>query len=309
MDLLDEALKLHDGDAILTVTLFAQRTLNRNKFLELIVTRPVAARQLANYLESRSQFADLAELLTSLGQHERAAVIHYGQACKVSSLEARTRKIKALLQSHFNGHPDNGLLIQHLHLLERISPVIEADARNAEIAGDPFLSKIDPANETVLRTLLYFCYHHWAAAENLLHSPAALRKVHALTEKQFTWTALNARAQRKAWKDCEQLVVTKGWLGGRKTKAVVAADGVVRVLSSHAAPPDVLQPYLELVDDVEERESLGRKCGVPQVVVDCLVQQRDRAALERFRARLKTHSPEWFYADHALNTSNTKWKN
>ena len=44
VDLLDEALKLHDGDAILAVTLFAQRTLNRNKFLELIVTRPAAAR-------------------------------------------------------------------------------------------------------------------------------------------------------------------------------------------------------------------------------------------------------------------------
>ena len=37
--------------------------------------------------------------------------------------------------------------------------------------------RIDPANETVLRTLLYFCYHHWNTAENLLHSPAALRKV------------------------------------------------------------------------------------------------------------------------------------
>ena len=40
---------------------------------------------------------------------------------------------------------------QHLHLLERISPVIEADARNADIAGNAVLSRIDPANETVLR--------------------------------------------------------------------------------------------------------------------------------------------------------------
>ena len=69
-------------------------------------------RQLANHLEARSQFADLADLLTSLGQHDRAAVIHYGQACRVSSLEARTKKIKSLLQSHFNGHPDSNLLIQ-----------------------------------------------------------------------------------------------------------------------------------------------------------------------------------------------------
>ena len=49
---------------------------------------------------------------------------------------------------------------------------------------------------------------------------------------------------------------------------------------------------------------------MPHVVVDCLVQQRDRVALQRYQAqRLKSHSPEWFYADQILNTSNTKWKN
>ena len=47
-------------------------------------------------------------------------------------------------------------------------------------------------------------------------------------------------------------------MGGRKTKSVVAADGVVRVLSSHGAPADVLHTHLNLVDDVEERESLAR---------------------------------------------------
>ncbi len=103
--------------------------------------------------------------------------------------------------------------------------------------------------------------------------------------------------------------MTKGWLGGRKTKSVVAADGVVRILHASGAPPDVLQQYLELVDDVEEREALARKCSAPHVVVDCLVAQRDRAGLQRYRDRLTSHSPEWFYADHAINTSNTKWKN
>jgi hypothetical protein len=192
-DLLDEALKLHDGDAILTVTLFAQRTLNRSKFLELLVTRPVAARHLANYLETRMQISELSDLLTSLGQHEKAAIVHYKQACAIQSLEARTKRIKSILQSQFNGHPDSNLLIQHLHLLERISPVIESDARDQSVAGDPLLPSLNPRNETVLDTLLYFCYHHWGKGENLLHSPAGLKKVHGLSEKQFTWIALIAR--------------------------------------------------------------------------------------------------------------------
>lgn len=140
------------------------------------------------------------------------------------------RRIKSTLQSHFHGHPDAGLLIQHLHLLERISPVIEADKRNEAIVQDPVLPCLDPRNETVLATLLYFCYHHWGVGENLLHSPQALRKIHNLSEKQFTWIAVLARAKRQSWKDVESLVVTKSWLGGKKTKAAISIDGVVRIL-------------------------------------------------------------------------------
>ena len=74
VDLLDEALKLHDGDAILAVTLFAQKTLNRNKFLELIVTRPAAARdaiQSLGHLPAGGKSHDLQlienEIICSLG--------------------------------------------------------------------------------------------------------------------------------------------------------------------------------------------------------------------------------------------------
>ena len=40
--------------------------------------------------------------------------------------------------------------------------------------------------------------------------------MHKLTDKQFTWVSLRARARREAWVDCEKLVVGKGWLGGKK---------------------------------------------------------------------------------------------
>ena len=72
------------------MTLFLRKTLSRSRFLELLSTRPTAVRHLANYLEARSEVADATDLLTSLGQHERAAIIHYKQACAVQSLEARS---------------------------------------------------------------------------------------------------------------------------------------------------------------------------------------------------------------------------
>ena len=60
----------------------------------------------------------------------------------------------------------------------------------------------------MLKTLVYLSTHHYAVAENLLHSPLAPRKIHRLTNKQFTWATLRAKVE--AWTDCENLVVGKG---------------------------------------------------------------------------------------------------
>ena len=45
--------------------------------------------------------------------------------------------------------------------------VIEADSRNADIAGNAVPALVDPDNETVLTMLLYFCSNNNALA--LLH--------------------------------------------------------------------------------------------------------------------------------------------
>ncbi len=66
-------------------------------------------------------------------------------------------------------------------------------------------------------------------------------QMHKLSEQQFIWAALIARARRKAWKDCEALTVTKGWLGGKKVKSVVEPEAVTKLLHQEGAPPDVLQ--------------------------------------------------------------------
>ena len=70
---------------------------------------------------------------------------------------------------------------------------------------------------SVLRTLVYLSTHHYQAAENLLHSPLAMRKMHRLTDKQLTWVVLRAGERVEAWGDCEKLVVEKeGRMGGKK---------------------------------------------------------------------------------------------
>ena len=114
---------------------------------------------------------------------------------------------------------------------------------------------------------------------------------------------------RVQWKDCEELVLTKGWLGGRKARGSIDVAQVVKLLHKHGATADVLQVFLPLVDSLEEREDLAKKLSVHTVVVDVLVLNRDRIALESYKSKLVPQSREWFYADNALGVSNTKWKN
>ena len=110
--------------------------------------------------------------------------------------DERVRRIKGLLQqTSFTRHPDSNYLIEHVHLLERLNPVVASDAKNSEIIsrqGQLDIPSLNP-NSTVLQALFYLNYFHFGEPENLLSSPAALKKVHKLTEKQSLWIATTAR--------------------------------------------------------------------------------------------------------------------
>merc|ERR1712080_109047 len=119
---------------------------------------------------------------------------------------------------------------EQINLCERLAPVIASEVAEVDRGASSL------ANASVLKFLHYLSSHHYNAAENLLHSPLALRKMHKLTDKQFTWVALRARAAAGAWEDCEALVVGKGWLGRRKAIGSVSPADVVTVLAAAGAP-------------------------------------------------------------------------
>ena len=83
--------------------------------------------------------------------------------------------------------------------------------------------------------------------------------MHNLTEKQFTWVCLRARANVEAWEDCQELVVGKGWLGGKKVKGGVSPGEVTTVLAAAGAPVSILTVLLGLVDNLEDRLELAKK--------------------------------------------------
>ena len=88
------------------------------------------------------------------------------------------------------------------------------------------------------------------------------------------WPCLVGRSQRVAWQDCEALALAKGWLGGKKIKADIDPLDVSRLLHSKEAPPKVLRVFVELIEDLDERQKFARKVGIHTVVVDVFVALR-----------------------------------
>jgi len=300
--LLDTALEYGDGDAILTVTMMLKNTLKKSKFHSLMASRQEAADRLVAHLVTRLELGEVVELLQALDRSHQAGVVAYRQQSTSPNLEIKVRSLKQLL-SNLRGHIDSDAVLEQINLCERLAPVIASEVAEVDRGASGL------GSASVLKFLHYLSSHHYSAGENLLHSPQALRKMHKLTDKQFTWVALRARASQGAWADCEALVVGKGWLGGRKARGGVSPGEVVSLLAAARSPVETLAAVLLLVENPEERMALGKKVGVASVVVDGLLAQKDRLALLSYQNTMTPNSRDWFYADNALKNSNVKWRN
>ena len=301
--LLDTALEWGDGDVILAVTQMLRSTLKRSKFISLISSRQEAADHLIADMIVRHQLNEVIDLLNSLDRNYEAGVIAYKQAVNTSNLQVRSRNLKQLLNVNIKSHIDSDLIMEQIHLSERMCPVISSEVGHLDRNPNSL------TNASVLKCLQYLAKYHFNTPENLLQSPAAIKKMHNLTDKQFTWVCLRARANVEAWQDCQELVVGKGWLGGKKVKGGVSPGEVTTVLAAAGAPVSILTVLLGLVDNLEDRLDLAKKVGVGSVVVDVLVAQKDRNAIHSYQASLTPNSQDWFYAENALKSSSVRWKN
>lgn len=67
-----------------------------------------------------------------------------------------------------SSHVDANLVLEQINLLERVSPIIAAEATQPD-------RQAASLNSSVLRALLYLSHHYHAAPENLLHSPEVVQ--------------------------------------------------------------------------------------------------------------------------------------
>ncbi|KAL4237699.1 spermatogenesis-defective protein 39 [Mactra antiquata] len=313
--LLDKAIASHDGNAIIAAVIFMKRTLTDALFNLELLRRPVAVDQYLAYLKAHYNLNAYANMLEMLNRTEELAMFKYKQSVSVNDPAAKIQRVKGCLQSYFEMSPslqhECGLLKQQVSLLERQRPVdvgdemIEQEGKHLVFRQHPRKASI--INMPVITTLFYCCIYHYEEPENYLSSPASLRKEHQLTEKQYIWTAVRARAMLRRWPDIEALFLTKGFFGS-KMKSVIGFDKVASILHKADAPPEILNKYLQLVDDVDRRLEIAQKMQCHDAVIETYRNQRDRQSLQTYFSRLKPNSREWYVAQGVLNDQTVKWK-
>jgi len=315
--LLDCAIKMHDGNAITAAVLFLKRTIRQRVLHDELKTRPKAVHHLCKYLSEHYDYTELTELYRSVGKLEEAAMLQFNQAIKTKDPGVRLTKLKYILRHYFEGYPQlaeqTTYLAEYIDLLEQQINIEDADSRaelekkNHVMVAHPRQASL-PLNSVIV-TLYYCCRYHFGEPESVESSPLAIRAKFKLSDKQYEWTALAARAKLKQWRGLEQMFTAKGWFGSVKMRSVIGFTQVVELLHQHGAPEEVLNTYLKLIEDQNQRVSLATKTKCHNLAIETLAAMKDRQQLEKYRSQLRGTAPEQAKISQYLSNSQIRWKN
>lgn len=317
LSLLDCSVSMHDGNAITTAVLFLKKTVKQRILHEVLRPRPKALKHLAKYLKEHFDYTELTELYRSVGEYEKAAMLQLNQVIKSKDPGVRLTKLKYIYRNSFDGFPElaeqTKYLKEYIDLLNRQLDIEDKDARdelekkNQALVAHPRQAPLPLCSMII--TLYYCCRYHFGEPENVPSSPLAIRSTFKLTDKQYEWTVLSARAKLKQWKGLEQMFQSKSLFGSVKMKSAVGFDHVVESLHQHGAPEEVLRTYLNYIDDKTERLSLATKTKCHNVAIETLAAMKDRQKLEQYRGQLKGTAPEQAKITEYLSNTQIKWKN
>lgn len=204
--LLDEAVKLGDGDVVVSVLLMLQRSLNQTILNQILKERHSAAQQYIDILTKQRRHKDAASLCIEM-QQPREAAIHLYTGCLAEKDQKLLSMLDCLRKNDFknlaNIETESEILNQHIQLLERQLPIAVDDSRLPGTAEEipspsPLIGHLVCRNtligSSLLATVQYCCQFHWNASENLLASPDLMKKTFHVTDRQFVWCAFVARA-------------------------------------------------------------------------------------------------------------------
>ncbi|XP_036062110.1 spermatogenesis-defective protein 39 homolog isoform X2 [Onychomys torridus] len=312
LQLLEEAVSMHDGNVITAVLIFLKRTLSKEILFRELEVRQVALRHLIHFLKEIGDQKLLLDLFRFLDRTEELALTHYREHLNIQDPEKRKEFLKTCIGLPFSAE-DSAHIQDHYTLLER-QIIIEVNDRHLESAGQTEVFRKHPrkasiVNMPLVTTLFYACFYHYTESEGTFSSPVNLKKTFKIPDKQYVLTALAARAKLRAWNDVDALFTTKNWLGHTKKRAPIGFHRVVEILHKNSAPVQILQDYVNLVEDVDTKLNLATKLKCHDVVIDTCRDLKDRQQLLAYRSKVDKGSVEEEKIDAILSSSQIRWKN
>ncbi|XP_066532904.1 spermatogenesis-defective protein 39 homolog [Hoplias malabaricus] len=306
--LLDEAVSEHDGNVITAVLIYLKKTLSKEILFQALMVREIALQHYVHYLKEMGEQKLLVELMKALGRTEDMALMQYKEHLSIKDEGQKRDFLKKCLSLPFS--PDDSTHVQdHYTLLER-QIIIEVNDKKGEAEiFKKFPRKASILNMPIITTLYYSCFYHYGESEGTFSSPANIKKTFRISEKQYILTALGARAKLKSWFDVDNLFKTKNWLGYIKKRSPIGFHRVVDILQKNNAPVQVLQDYVNLIDDPELKLSLAQKYKCHDIVIETYKDLKDRQQLIVYRGKVERGSCEDKKIEELLANMQIRWKN
>uniref|UniRef100_A0A672PP63 Spermatogenesis-defective protein 39 homolog n=1 Tax=Sinocyclocheilus grahami TaxID=75366 RepID=A0A672PP63_SINGR len=306
--LLDEAVAVYDGNVITAVLIFLKKSLSKEILFRELMARDVALRHYVHYLKEMGEQKLLVELLKALGRTEDMALMHYKEHLNIKDESRRRDFLKSCLSLPFS--QDDATHVQdHYTLLERQIIIEASDKKAVAEIFKKFPRKASILNMPIITTLYYSCFYHYGESEGTFSSPSNIRKTFRISEKQYILTALGARAKLKSWFDVDSLFNTKNWLGYTKKRSPIGFHRVVDILHKNSAPVQVLQEYVNLIDNPDLKLGGALKYKCHDIVINTYRDLKDRQQLIVYREKLERDSPEYRKIQELLNNVQIRWKN
>ncbi|XP_013142153.1 PREDICTED: spermatogenesis-defective protein 39 homolog [Papilio polytes] len=296
-ELLDGAVAIGDGNAILTIVLFLIQTLNKKIVYELLSSRPLALSHYIGNLQSEGKISELTDLLTMLGRSSDSAIYQFQHTVKNqgNNVDSLLKKTNNLLANHFNQPGVDA------HQTKMVADYVKL------LEWQSFAKKSELNNKSSLECLAHCCRLHWAEGAGHIMSPLTLCQRQQISPLQYEWVVLNVHANANKWDIVESLFTKKDWLGRTTLSSHIPVERLLSRLSEERARALLAAALATLATD--ERLRLAYKYKVHSVVIETLAKQKDRTALTNYKMTLSPQTEDYIYAENTLRDSSIKWKN
>lgn len=302
--LLDEVLRYGDGNAIIGVILFLQRTLNKKQFYRILRRRPKASDHYINYL-IQTKNKEAIEILTMLGRHQESAIVQFkGAINRHADISIKEQKLKQFVPAYSS---DPGLIPVFHQVFTNSLNLIQL----IKSTKNNFSDEIH-ADSSAIEFLYSCCVRHkWKDSDTTSSlSPFKIAADFQISQAQFEWTALNERAKSQSYLDLGGIFEKSSWNPITKQKQFhisFSLELAIQRLAELNAPMPVLYFFISKLGNPNQKLALSKKVKCIKGVIDALVALKDVQALENFKETLASGCEERFYCEQALTNVNKKW--